>query len=171
MPDELVVAESMTPIIAAAGIPSKPAEYLRQLRVTFAGDQERASFKSDFNWRGIVQAWLRLSHSFSKFEVIRRIALNNTENCSHLSLCPIGHAGLVETRVMMEDKRQKAHIAHEAILLSRIISEKQSIKITFLDGEYLIDQLRWHTLNSLGLISGKVVNKNAIKYWEVVDEQ
>ncbi|MBU2647104.1 MAG: hypothetical protein ABIK68_05365 [bacterium] len=72
---------------------------------------------------------------------------------------------------MMEDKRQKAHIAHEAILLSRIISEKQSIKITFLDGEYLIDQLRWHTLNSLGLISGKVVNKNAIKYWEVVDEQ
>lgn len=71
----------------------------------------------------------------------------------------------------MEEKKQKSQIAHEAILLSRVISEKQSIKITFLDGEYLIDQLRWHTISSLGLKNGKVVNKNAIKYWEAVDDQ
>lgn len=70
----------------------------------------------------------------------------------------------------MDEKRQKSQIAHEAIMLSRVISEKQSIKITFPDGEYLIDQLRWHTINSLGLKNGKVVIKNAIKYWEVVDE-
>lgn len=71
----------------------------------------------------------------------------------------------------MEEKKQKGPIAHEAIMLSKMISEKQSIKITFLDGEYLIDQLRWHTINSLGLKNGKVINKNAIKYWEAVDEQ
>jgi major membrane immunogen (membrane-anchored lipoprotein) len=69
----------------------------------------------------------------------------------------------------MDDKRQKTQIAHEAILLSRVISERQTIKITFPDGEYLIDQLRWHTFESLGLKNGKVVNKNAIKYWEVTD--
>ena len=71
----------------------------------------------------------------------------------------------------MEEKKQKSQIAHEAIMLSKVISEKQSIKITFPDGEYLIDQLRWHTINSLGLKNGKVVNKSAIKYWEVVAEQ
>jgi hypothetical protein len=71
----------------------------------------------------------------------------------------------------MEEKKHKPQIAHEAIMLSRVISEKQSIKITFPDGEYLIDQLRWHTINSLGLKNGKVVNKNAIKYWEIVVEQ
>ncbi|MBT4091020.1 MAG: hypothetical protein HOE30_21240 [Deltaproteobacteria bacterium] len=71
----------------------------------------------------------------------------------------------------MEDKKHKVQIAHEAIMLSKTISEKQSIKITFLDGEYLIDQLRWHTISSLGLKNGKVVNKNAIKYWEVADDQ
>lgn len=72
--------------------------------------------------------------------------------------------------ITMEEKKQRSQIAHEAIMLSKIISEKQSIKITFPDGEYLIDQLRWHTINSLGLKNGKVVNKAAIKYWEVVDE-
>ncbi|MCP4750996.1 MAG: hypothetical protein GY866_08890 [Proteobacteria bacterium] len=71
----------------------------------------------------------------------------------------------------MDDKKQKPQIAHDAILLSRIISEKQSIKITFPDGEYLIDQLRWHTISNLGLKNGKVVNKNAIKYWEIVEEK
>jgi hypothetical protein len=69
----------------------------------------------------------------------------------------------------MDDKRQKSQVAHEAIMLSRVISEKQSIKITFPDGEYLIDQLRWHTLDSLGLKNGKVVNKSAIKYWEIAE--
>ncbi len=72
---------------------------------------------------------------------------------------------------MAENIKQKTQIAHEAIMLSKVISEKQSIKITFPDGEYLIDQLRWHTISSLGLKNGKVVNKNAIKYWEVVAEQ
>jgi hypothetical protein len=71
----------------------------------------------------------------------------------------------------MEDKKHKVQVAHEAIMLSKTISEKQSIKITFPDGEYLIDQLRWHTTSSLGLKNGKVVNKQAIKYWEVVVDQ
>ncbi|MCP4297001.1 MAG: hypothetical protein GY786_15465 [Proteobacteria bacterium] len=63
--------------------------------------------------------------------------------------------------------KKKTHIDHEAMLLSRIISEKQTIKLSFPDGEYLVDQLRWHTQNQLGLSSGKVVNKGAIKYWEI----
>lgn len=71
----------------------------------------------------------------------------------------------------MDDKRQKSHIAHEAIMLSKVITEKQTIKITFPDGEYLIDQLRWHTMESLGLKNGKVVNKTALKYWEIVEDQ
>ncbi len=71
----------------------------------------------------------------------------------------------------MTDKKQKPQIAHDAIMLSKIISEKQTIKITFPDGEYLMDQLRWHTNENLGLINGKVINKNAIKYWEVVDDK
>lgn len=70
----------------------------------------------------------------------------------------------------MTDKRSKSPIAHDAIMLSKIISEKQAIKITFPDGEFLIDQLRWHTTDHLGLKSGKVVNKLAVKYWEVVEE-
>ena len=70
----------------------------------------------------------------------------------------------------MPDRKVKSQIAHDAIMLSKVISEKLTIKITFPDGEYLIDQLRWHTSDNLGLISGKVVNKNAIKYWEVFEE-
>jgi len=68
------------------------------------------------------------------------------------------------------DKKGKGIIAHDAILLSRIISEKLTIKISFPDSEYFTDQLKWHTHDHLGLKSGKVVNKLAIKYWEVVDE-
>ncbi len=70
----------------------------------------------------------------------------------------------------MTDRKTKSHIAHDAIMLSKVISERQTIKITFPDGEYLVDQLRWHTTDNLGLINGKVVNKAAIKYWEVVEE-
>ena len=70
----------------------------------------------------------------------------------------------------MTDRKTKSQIAHDAIMLSKVISERLSIKITFPDGEYLVDQLRWHTIDNLGLKNGKVVNKAAIKYWEVVDE-
>ncbi len=70
----------------------------------------------------------------------------------------------------MPDRKVKSHIAHDAIMLSKVISERQTIKITFPDGEYLIDQLRWHTSENLGLKNGKVINKAAIKYWEVFEE-
>ena len=68
------------------------------------------------------------------------------------------------------EKREKANVAHEAILLSRMISEHKTIKITFGDGEYLMDQLKWHTGHQLGLKSGKVVTKIMIKYWEPVEQ-
>ncbi len=58
---------------------------------------------------------------------------------------------------------------HEAVLLSKIITEKKQIHITFLDGDVLIDQLRWHTAYQLGMKNGKVVNKAAIKYWEIIE--
>ena len=70
----------------------------------------------------------------------------------------------------MTDKKTKSQIAHDAIMLSKIISEKLTIKITFPDGEYIIDQLKWHTNDNLGLICGKVVTKAAIKYWEIVED-
>lgn len=66
--------------------------------------------------------------------------------------------------------KKKHVIAHDAILLSRIISEKLTLKVTFLDGDYVIDQLRWHTQDNLGLKGGKVVNKAAVKYWEVITD-
>lgn len=58
---------------------------------------------------------------------------------------------------------------HEAILLSQSITEKQQIRITFLDGDVLIDHVRWHTPEYIGLRDGKVVNKQAIKYWEIIE--
>lgn len=58
---------------------------------------------------------------------------------------------------------------HEAILLSKVITEKKQIRITFLDGDILIDGLRWHTPYHLGMRDGKVVNKSAIKFWEVME--
>ncbi len=64
----------------------------------------------------------------------------------------------------------KSNFAHEEVLLSRAISKRRAIRINFLDGDYLVDELRWHTKNCLGLKSGKVVNKSAVKYWEVADE-
>ena len=59
---------------------------------------------------------------------------------------------------------------HDAILLSKAISEKKQVRITFLDGDVLVEGLRWHTLHHLGMRDGKVVNKSAIKFWEVIDE-
>jgi hypothetical protein len=70
----------------------------------------------------------------------------------------------------MSEKKTKPQIAHDAIMLSKIISEKLTLKITFPDGEYLVDQLKWHTSDYLGLKNGKVVTKSAIKYWEIEDE-
>jgi hypothetical protein len=58
---------------------------------------------------------------------------------------------------------------HEALLLSKVITEKKQIRITFLDGDTLIDGLRWHTPAALGLRDGKVVNKSLIKFWEVAE--
>jgi hypothetical protein len=58
---------------------------------------------------------------------------------------------------------------HEAVLLSKIITEKKQIRVTFLDGDILVDGLRWHTPYHLGMKDGKVINKSAIKFWEVID--
>jgi len=67
------------------------------------------------------------------------------------------------------DTRSRQAPPHEAILLSKAISEKKQIRIVFLDGDTLIDGLRWHTPDALGMRDGKVIHKAAIKYWEVVE--
>ena len=67
------------------------------------------------------------------------------------------------------DSSSRPQPPHEAILLSKVVSEKKQIRITFLDGDTLIDGLRWHTPECLGLRDGKVVNKSAIKFWEVLE--
>ena len=60
---------------------------------------------------------------------------------------------------------------HEAVLLSKIITEKKQMRITFLDGQILVDGLRWHTPYHLGMRDGKVINKSAIKFWEVIESE
>jgi len=68
-----------------------------------------------------------------------------------------------------KDASARAQPPHEAVLLSKIITERKQVLITFMDGETIQDGLRWHTPYHLGLRHGKVVNKSAIKYWEVID--
>ncbi|MDH4225360.1 MAG: hypothetical protein OEW12_06915 [Deltaproteobacteria bacterium] len=67
------------------------------------------------------------------------------------------------------DHQSRQQPPHEAVLLSKIITERKQIQLTFLDGEILTDGIRWHTPYQLGLRGGKVVNKSAIKYWEIVE--
>ena len=69
----------------------------------------------------------------------------------------------------VEHQRRKA-TPHEAILLSKVIVENQHISITFLDGDVMVEQVRWHTPECIGLRNGKVVNKQAIKFWEVLPD-
>jgi hypothetical protein len=73
---------------------------------------------------------------------------------------------------MGEERPEHLHRSqppHEAVLLSKIITERKQIRITFLDGDTLIDGLRWHTPYHLGMRDGKVINKSAIKFWEIVE--
>ena len=67
------------------------------------------------------------------------------------------------------DHHHRPQPPHEAVLLSKIITERRQIQVTFLDGDTLIDGLRWHTPYHLGMKEGKVINKSAIKFWEVID--
>lgn len=72
--------------------------------------------------------------------------------------------------IMEQDKKKKNRsiVDHEAIALSQALANKASIRISFVDGEYLIDRVKWYTSNQIGLDSGKIVNKGAIKYWETL---
>jgi len=63
-----------------------------------------------------------------------------------------------------------ASLPHEAILLSKVVSEKLHISITFLDGDTLVSQVRWHTSGAIGLKDGKIVNRNAIKFWQIEEQ-
>jgi hypothetical protein len=58
---------------------------------------------------------------------------------------------------------------YEAIQLSQLITERKQIRIVFQDGDTLIEAVRWHTPQWIGLRDGKVVNKQAIKFWESLD--
>ena len=64
--------------------------------------------------------------------------------------------------------KKKTNIAHDEILLSKVVTEKSTIRVTFPDGEYIIDHLRWYTDKYLGLNNGKIINRSAVKYWEIV---
>ncbi|MBF0280278.1 MAG: hypothetical protein HQM13_20945 [SAR324 cluster bacterium] len=67
------------------------------------------------------------------------------------------------------EPHRKRPTPHEAIILSQSIVDKHQIRITFLDGDVMIEQVRWHTPEYIGLRDGKVVNKRAIKYWEIIE--
>lgn len=68
----------------------------------------------------------------------------------------------------MKNTGKKITIAHDEIMLSKVVSEKSTLRIAFPDGEYLIDQLRWYTSKYLGLHNGKIITRSAIKYLEIV---
>ena len=65
------------------------------------------------------------------------------------------------------DKARKP-TPHDANLLSQAIVDKRPICITYPDGDVMIEQVRWHTPECIGLRDGKMVNKKAIKFWEVM---
>ena len=62
---------------------------------------------------------------------------------------------------------KKNNVPYDAILLSGCIKDQTEIRITFLDGDVLIGVPKWHTPESIGLKDNKVVNRLAIKFWEV----
>lgn len=70
---------------------------------------------------------------------------------------------------MNQNEHHRKTPPHEAILLSQTIKEKKEIRFTFIDGDVLIERVRWHTEGFIGLRDGKVVNKMAVKYWELMD--
>ncbi|MBF0350669.1 MAG: hypothetical protein HQM11_06535 [SAR324 cluster bacterium] len=67
-------------------------------------------------------------------------------------------------------KSSRTEISYESLLLSQVVTEKKTIRVTFLDGDILIQKVQWHTMDAIGLKDGKVVNRHAIKFWEIVDE-
>ncbi len=69
---------------------------------------------------------------------------------------------------MERTEKSRKPTPHDAILLSQAIVEKRPISITFLDGDVMIEQVRWHTVECIGLRDGKIVNKQAIKFWELM---
>ena len=69
---------------------------------------------------------------------------------------------------MERTEKPRKPTPHDAILLSQAIVEKRPISITFLDGDVMIEQVRWHTVECIGLRDGKIVNKQAIKFWELM---
>jgi len=70
--------------------------------------------------------------------------------------------------VLIDNMGKRTNVAHDEILLSKVVSEKSTIRIAFPDGEYLIDQLRWYTSKYLGLNNGKIITRSGVKYWELV---
>ena len=68
------------------------------------------------------------------------------------------------------DQKRKNPPPHEAILLSQAITEKKQIQITFIDGDIVVEQVKWHTPEHIGMKDGKVINKQAIKFWQMVED-
>lgn len=58
---------------------------------------------------------------------------------------------------------------YEAMLLSQVITEKKQLRISFIDGDMLVEKVQWHTSEYIGMKDGKVVNKRAVKYWEILE--
>ena len=58
---------------------------------------------------------------------------------------------------------------YEAIQLSQAITDRKQLRLVFLDGDTLVETVRWHTSAWIGLRDGKVINKQALKFWEPLD--
>ena len=58
---------------------------------------------------------------------------------------------------------------YEAIQLSQAITDRKQVRLVFLDGDTLVESVRWHTPAWIGLRDGKVINKQALKFWEPLD--
>ena len=60
-------------------------------------------------------------------------------------------------------------IENLAIQLSQAITDRKQLRLVFLDGDTLVETVRWHTPAWIGLRDGKVINKQALKFWEPLD--
>ena len=58
---------------------------------------------------------------------------------------------------------------YEAIQLSQAITDRKQLRLVFLDGDTLVESVRWHTPAWIGLRDVKVINKQALKFWEPLD--
>ena len=83
--------------------------------------------------------------------------------------CHRSLSGLFRNFDSPDDEMVRPIQDYEAIQLSQAITDRKQLRLVFLDGDTLVESVRWHTPAWIGLRDGKVINKQALKFWEPLD--